>query len=172
MGSKIRPAAEQLSLATQIGPGTKNKKKLICCFALCSVTGLEHLTVSGFRIQCVLYMTRPSGSTEAVVVQQDGAHGWRRSICLSRATLKSEQKLLWGLHEGHIKYAQIFFFLKSGAKWSNYREHQSMNSITSRDRIYMIFRAIASYTEWILSLVHLSLSMSISISIHILHVKY
>lgn len=34
MGSELRPAEQQMSLAAQIGPDTKNKMKLICCFAL------------------------------------------------------------------------------------------------------------------------------------------
>ena len=75
MGGKIKLGTQQLSLAAQIGPGTRNKMKLICCFVLCSVKGLEHPTVSGFRIQCVLHMTMQNSSTAAAVVRQGRAEG-------------------------------------------------------------------------------------------------
>ncbi|CAB1450987.1 unnamed protein product [Pleuronectes platessa] len=46
----MRPGEQQLPLAAQIGPGSRNKMKLICCFALRSVKGLDRPAVSGFRI--------------------------------------------------------------------------------------------------------------------------
>lgn len=94
--------------------------KLIFCFGFRTVEGLEHPRVSGFRFQCVRHMTRESSSAAAVRPEE-------QHICSLRDTLKQEQKLLWGLRQGHINMQRFFFLnkvLKSGIITANIKAVQ------------------------------------------------
>lgn len=76
--------------------------KLICCFARCNVEGLEHPTVSGFRIRALTTHDQAEGSTAAAGEGlEEGQTSPLRTTSITRACCEDYAEVMFNMRR-HI----------------------------------------------------------------------